>query len=65
MNLPLFAKERTAAKLLDMTTKEFRDLVSSGALPAPTKIGEDHERWNVSDLQAILSGKAMDEDFQW
>ncbi|MBE1282439.1 MAG: hypothetical protein GJ676_03925 [Rhodobacteraceae bacterium] len=30
MNLPLFAKERTAAKFLDKSTKEFRDLVTAG-----------------------------------
>ena len=36
MNLPLFAKERTAAKLLDMTTKEFRDLVWSRSPPLPS-----------------------------
>lgn len=53
----LYASERSAAKLLDMTPAQFRDLVDRGALPAPAKIGE-HERWSVADLDAIVRGHA-------
>ncbi|WP_171099283.1 MULTISPECIES: hypothetical protein [unclassified Ruegeria] len=58
MSLPLLAKERTAANLLDMTAKEFRSLVNAGALPPPMKLAGDIERWNVRDLRAILNGDA-------
>jgi len=52
---PLFARDRTAAQLLDMTPSEFLDLVKAGALPRPTRVGEV-ERWSVTDLDAILRG---------
>ena len=66
MNMPLFAKERTAAKLLDMTPQEFRDLVQAGSLPAPMKIGKNHERWSIEDIKAIMNGTAArpQEDFE-
>lgn len=51
---PLFASEATAAKLLDMPRADFRDLVSKGALPAPTRF----DRWDVAELQAIMRGQA-------
>ncbi|WP_170759909.1 hypothetical protein [Ruegeria lacuscaerulensis] len=58
MNHPLFAKEQTAAKLLDMTAKEFRELVDNGALPPPKTLAGGLERWNVQDLCAIANGDA-------
>lgn len=54
----LYASDRTAARLLDMTPSEFRDLVNAGALPRPHRIGT-HERWRVEDLDAILRGAAF------
>lgn len=54
----IFAKESTAAKLLDMGTQEFRKLVASGALPPPIKITKDCERWPVADLERLRSGAA-------
>ena len=62
---PIFARDRTAAKLLDMTLGEFRDLVSAGSLPKPVRIGGKHDRWPVDQLQAISSGAAMREAFEW
>ncbi|GAA6190865.1 hypothetical protein [Phaeobacter sp. NW0010-22] len=62
---PLFARERTAAKLLDMKPVEFRRLVDCGALPKPVKIGNEFERWFVQDLEAIRTGAAMDGAFEW
>lgn len=56
MNMPLLAKEQTAARLLDMSTKEFRDLVNNGALPPPKKLASGIERWNDRDLRAIANG---------
>lgn len=60
---PIAAKDTTAAKLLDMPLRDFRRLVSHGALPPPVRIGE-HERWRVADIEAILTGSAMDEEFE-
>lgn len=51
---PLFASETTAAALLDMKPREFRDLVQAGALPGPTRL----DRWDVAQLQDIMRGKA-------
>lgn len=62
---PLFASERTAARLLDMKPREFLALVSAGALPRPVKIGGKFERWSVKELEAIKTGAAMDDAFQW
>ncbi|MFV1498084.1 hypothetical protein VW040_17280 [Phaeobacter sp. JH85H1] len=58
--------EKTAAKMMDMAPIEFRELVKSGSLPSPVKITGGFERWRVSDLEAVLSGDAMNEDdFSW
>lgn len=64
MGLPMFASEKTAARLLDMTPSEFRTLVEKGSLPGPKKIAE-HKRWSTRELEAIISGEAMEEDFEW
>ena len=55
---PIFATDRTAAKLLDMKPAEFRELVEAGALPGPRKIG-DLDRWDVDELRRIVSGEAV------
>jgi len=62
---PLFAGKRTAAQLLDMRLGDFLDLVACGALPKPVNIGGKFVRWSVKDLEAIRTGKAMDDKFQW
>ena len=62
---PLFASEATAARLLDMQRAQFRSLVEAGALPKGQEIAPGVIRWRVADLDAILTGKAMSEDFQW
>lgn len=53
---PMFASDRTAAKLLDMRVGEFRDLVDQGALPGPCAIAGSVKRWDVEELQATLRG---------
>ena len=53
--IPLFATDRTAAKLLDMKPKQFRDLVAAGILPPPINIGK-HERWDMEALTRALRG---------
>lgn len=49
---PLFASERTAAQMLDMSAAEFRRLVEAGSLPGPVA----HDRWDVAELVAIMRG---------
>jgi hypothetical protein len=58
---PLAVGERTAAAMLDMSPREFAELVACGALPAAKTIGS-HQRWMVADLEAILSGEAAKPD---
>lgn len=58
------ARDTTAAKMLDMPRSRFLDLVEKGALPQPVVIAGE-KRWRVKDLEAILDGAAMFEDFQW
>jgi hypothetical protein len=53
--LPLFATDTTAARLLDMQTPEFRRLVEAGALPGPCHL----RRWDVAQLQSIMRGAAI------
>ena len=62
---PLFASEATAAKLLDMPRSNFRALVDAGALPRGREIAPGIVRWRVKDLEAIVTGEAMADDFQW
>lgn len=52
---PQFAKERTAAKRLDMTVREFRAFVKSGALPGPCR----HDRWDMEHLANIMRGNMI------
>ena len=62
----LAVRDTKAAEMLDMPAAEFRRLVAAGALPQPVRIGP-HARWPVSQIEAILSGKAAlpdDEEFE-
>jgi len=63
---PLYACERSAAKLLDMKPAEFSALVKGGHLPKPRDIG-GFKRWDVQDLRRIISGEAVEGmgDVQW
>jgi predicted DNA-binding transcriptional regulator AlpA len=54
---PLYANEKTAAKLLDLKPSEFLTLVDQGALPPPIKVGK-YNRWDVEQIKAVISGKA-------
>lgn len=59
---PLFVKANKAAKLLDMTPAEFKELVKAGSLPPPNKL----DRWDVELLVAIMRNHAIpkpDQDF--
>ena len=54
---PIAVGEKTAAAMLDMSIRDFCDLVARGALPGPKDLG-GHKRWMVSELEAILTGEA-------
>lgn len=43
--------------MLDMSEAEFLELVAASAMPAPKRFGE-LERWDVSEIQAIVKGEA-------
>lgn len=58
---PIFAAEKTAAAMLDMSARDFRALVEAGALPPPRRIGR-HERWSTDELRRIIDGTAIDPD---
>lgn len=62
---PIFASERTAAKMLEMPCADFKRLVEKGALPKPITIGGEYVRWSVRELEAIKSGEIMDGQFEW
>jgi hypothetical protein len=55
---PILATQRTAARMLDMSVREFEELVEAGSLPRPAVFN----RWNVDDLKQIASGKAAFND---
>ena len=57
--VPIFANERSAAKLVDMKPAEFLRLVSGGHLPKPRNIG-GMKRWDVDELRRIIRGEAVD-----
>jgi hypothetical protein len=52
---PLFARDTTAARLLDMPPARFRTLVNQGALPAPCHVAGE-KRWDVEELQSVMRG---------
>lgn len=56
--------EKTAASMLDMKPAEFRRLVDLGALPSPHRIAGELKRWRVADLEAIINGSAIDDEFE-
>ena len=64
-NRLILASEKNAAKLLDMRPAEFRELVEAGALPRGHEIAPGYVRWRVAELDAIVTGQAMAEAFQW
>lgn len=55
---PIFAKDKTAAQLMDMTEAEFLRLVDEGHLPKPRTIG-GIQRWDVSELNRIARGESI------
>lgn len=63
---PIFANQRSAARLLDMKPAEFTQLADTGHLPRPRKIG-NMNRWDVDELRRIITGEATEGmgDVKW
>ena len=57
---PFFAKEETAARLLDMGVTEFRALVVNGHLPKAREIAPGVSRWNSEDIRKLDQGSRID-----
>ena len=65
---PIFACERSAAKLLDLKPAEFRELVTEGHLPNGKEIAPGIKRWDVEYLLCVVRGDAsmgIGEGIQW
>ena len=64
--VPLAAKETTAAQLLDMSVREFREGVEAGVLP-DGKVIAGEKRWDTNLLQRIVTGGLIDghEEISW
>nr|WP_321510358.1 hypothetical protein [uncultured Celeribacter sp.] len=56
--------ERTAANMLEIKPSEFRRLVDRGSLPRPRTIAGELQRWSVAELNAIMDGSAIDDEFE-
>lgn len=59
----ILADEKTAAALFCMQRVDFRRLVEAGALPQPINV-HGFLRWRVTELEAVATGTAMDEEFK-
>ncbi len=55
----LFGKARTVAAALEMSERQFLDLVEAGIFPAPLKIG-DLDRWDMEEICRIIRGEPDD-----
>ncbi len=64
---PLFARETSAAQLLDLKPTQFREYVQAGPPPRGREIAPGLVRWPVDDLRRIANGDASDGmgDVQW
>lgn len=58
--IPMFASEKRAAELLDMSKALFRQLVDDGLLPRHVAIGNE-KRWDVEALRRAVRGEASPE----
>lgn len=64
---PILASEERAARLLDLSPKQFRSMVDGGHLPKGREIAPGLVRWVVDDLRRIATGNAVDGmgDIRW
>lgn len=62
---PIWSRETTAAKLLDMKPAEFRSLVEAGHLPPPEEIAPGFKRWKTEALERIRNGAAIEGPMEW
>lgn len=64
---PLLASETTAARLLDLGTRQFRALVDEGHLPKGREIAPGIVRWDTDLLKKISNGQLAGDwgQIQW
>lgn len=64
---PIMASETTAARLLDLRTKEFKALVRDGHLPKGHEIAPGVVRWDTETLKRIAGGDVAElwDQIQW
>jgi hypothetical protein len=64
---PILASETTAARLLDLGTRQFRALVEEGHLPQGHEIAPGVVRWDTDLLKKISNGQGTGdwEQIQW
>lgn len=62
----IFASSSRVAAMLDISRKEFLELVSGGHFPPATRIAGKIERWNINEVfRAVADFADDDEDFEW
>lgn len=57
---PIMATRNTAAKLLDMTPREFDRLTEAGTLPRGREIAPGIVRWDVQELRRMARGDLIE-----
>ena len=64
---PIMVSEAKAAKLLDLSARDFARLTAEGALPKGREIAPGLVRWDVEGLRRIARGEAIDgmSDVDW
>ena len=64
---PIMASETTAARLLDLHTPEFKELVDKGHLPPGHEIAPGVVRWDTEVLKRISAGDVTElwDQIQW
>jgi len=64
---PMMASETTAARLLDLRTRQFLKLVDDGHLPPGREIAPGVVRWDTETLKRLLKGEGAEmwDRIQW
>lgn len=64
---PIMASEATAAKLLELSAGQFKQLVDTGVLPRGREICRGIVRWDVEELRRIARGDMAEcmSDVDW
>jgi predicted DNA-binding transcriptional regulator AlpA len=55
----IMVRESTAAKMLELSVSEFRNLIALGSLPQGRVIGPRVTRWDVEALRSVARGDVL------